>query len=225
MELFATTGFRRSPLRFTATVVPFWYHRGENLPRLRTAGEARRAACLRLELVVESVRLRVHPACRRGPTSPTCADVARHPTLRNRRISRSPSRDRAAFGSELLIRYPKRSELSLEPPSNDLAPFLEKRGRPSHAASSRALAAVHVSGFSGDLRLALVQPTGPCDPTAVRRRDTLEPVSAIVPIHSCTPTRSFSSLDPIRECRTLVSPQCVRACEGSPGCPRERRRA
>lgn len=67
MELFATTGFRRSPLRFTATVVPFWYHRGENLPRLRTAGEARRAACLRLELVVESVRLRVHPADRQRP--------------------------------------------------------------------------------------------------------------------------------------------------------------
>lgn len=46
--------------------------------------------------------------------------------------------------------------------------------------------------FGGGLQLALVRPSEPCDSPAVRARDTLEPVSAIVPIHSCSPTCSFS---------------------------------
>lgn len=107
--------------------------------------------------------------------------------------------------------------------------FGKEAGRPSHALSLVALAAVHVSGSAEALQLALVRPNAPPgfpgDPSAVRARDTLEPVSAIVPIHSCSPTCSFSPRAPIRKCRCAMSPQCVRSCEGSPSCPRERRRA
>jgi hypothetical protein len=91
---------------------------GATPPRLRAAGGAHRAACLRLELVVESVLRRVHPAESPGAPRHRLAPLpSGQPTLRSHRISRSPSRDRAACDSELLIRCSKRLGLTPWSPS------------------------------------------------------------------------------------------------------------
>jgi len=79
-------------------------------------------------------------------------------------------------------------------------------------------------GVRGGLQLALDRSDEPCGSSIFRGRDAIEPVSAIEPIIPCSPTCPFSPRDSIQKVSSTMSPQCVRACEGAPGCPRTRRR-
>lgn len=223
MELFATTGFGRTPSRFT----PGPYQIGTH--RVQTS-----LAFVRLEKPLapraflwssSSSRCTVGsiPPVAFGPTPPACADVAR--------LSDPPEPLHLSFPvkgpSCLRLRAPDPVFETLRAHARfavDRPHFLSRSADALHMPlHPLASAEDHVSGCFGGLGLAPVLPSRPCDPPAVQGRDTLEPVSAIVPIHSCIPTRSFSPLAPIRKCRCSVSPSCVRADEGSPGCPRERR--
>jgi hypothetical protein len=97
--------------------------------------------------------------------------------------------------------------------------FGKEEERSSHALSRSALAAAHVSGFSGGLQLALVGPNEPCGSSDFRGRDILEPVSAIVPIHSCIPTWSFSPRRRYNEVSVRDVPAVHSILRGLSGCP------
>lgn len=191
MELFATTGFGRTPSRFT----PGPYQIGTH--RVQTS-----LAFVRLEKPLapraflwssSSSRCTVGsiPPVAFGPTPPACADVAR--------LSDPPEPTHLSFPvkgpSCLRLRAPDPVFETLQAHARcavDRPHFLSRSADALHM-PFRPLASAedHVSGSVGGLGLALVPPSRPCDPPAVRGRDTLEPVSAIVPIHSCSPTRSF----------------------------------
>lgn len=224
MELFAATGFGRSPPRFTLgsyqigtlrvwTSLAFVRLEKPFAPRafLWSSSSSR--------CTVGSI-----PPVAFGPTPPTFADVAR--------LSDPPEPPHLPFpvkgASCLRLGAPDpvfETLRALTRTAVERPHFLSRSADALHMPlRPLALAEDHVSGCFGGLGLALVPPSRPCDLPALRGRDTLEPVSAIVPIHSCIPTRPFSPLAPIRKCRCSVSPSCVRADEGSPGCPRERRR-
>lgn len=223
MELFAATSFGRTPPRFTLR----WYQIGTSGcgPPSPSCGWRSPSRCVpssgaRRRVGASSGPSRREPGAPRHRLSPLPSG---QPTLRSHRISRSPSRDRAACDSELLIRCSKR--LGLTPWSPSVVALRSEARLPSRALSLWASAAVHVSGFR---RRPSASPRSAKQALRLTRRPSTRHTRTRL-CHRTHPLVQpylfvFASA-PIPKCRCAMSPQCVRSCEGSPGCPRERRRA